>query len=115
MMKSVFACDKLARRANHSDFQKSCQAPESKIFLFFGNPNQRMVCPSHPTRGAIAIVTNARWDAVDARAATDERGLSRTAKSCGPDARCWRQVRGEPRLLAGDGGKRARLTGESAL
>src|SRR3954447_4928127 len=86
MMKSVFACDKLARRANHSDFQKSCQAPESKIFLFFGNPNQRMVCPSHPTRGTIAIVTNVRWDAVDAKAATDERGLSRTAKACGPGA-----------------------------
>jgi hypothetical protein len=29
---------------------------------------------SHPNEGRIAIVTNARWDAVDAEAATDERG-----------------------------------------
>jgi hypothetical protein len=36
--------------------------------------------------GRIAIVTNARWDAVDAGVTTDERGLSRTAKSCGPGA-----------------------------
>jgi hypothetical protein len=41
-----------------------------------------------PTRheGRIAIVTNARWDAVDARAAQDERKQPRTAKSCGPGA-----------------------------
>jgi hypothetical protein len=25
-----------------------------------------MVCPSHPTRGALAIVSNVRWDAMDA-------------------------------------------------
>jgi hypothetical protein len=29
---------------------------------------------SHPNEGRIAIVTNVRWDAVDAEAATDERG-----------------------------------------
>src|SRR3954464_9179875 len=86
------ACDKTTRRANHSDFQKSCQAPESKIFLFFGNRNRRMVRPSHPTRGAIAIVTNVRWDAVDARAATDERGLSVRRNRVVLTPRCWRQV-----------------------
>jgi hypothetical protein len=37
-------------------------------------------------KGRIAIVTNVRWHAVDARRAKDERKLSRTAKSCGPDA-----------------------------
>jgi len=42
--------------------------------------------PSHPARGALAIVTNARWDAVDVVAMIDEGGLSRTAKSCGSDA-----------------------------
>ena len=31
---------------------------------------------SHPMRGALANVTNARWDAVDARAATDVCGSS---------------------------------------
>jgi hypothetical protein len=41
--------------------------------------------PSH-TEGRLAIVTNAGRDAVDALAATDERKLKRTAKSCGPDA-----------------------------
>jgi hypothetical protein len=32
--------------------------------------------PSTATRGAIAIVTTVRWDAMDAKAATDERGKS---------------------------------------
>src|SRR3954469_8854097 len=107
MMKSVFACDKLARRANHSDFQKSCQAPESKIFLFFRNLNQRMVCPSHPTRGAIAIVTNVRWDAVDAEVATDERGLSVRQNRVVLTPRRWCQAREKQTPLRGDGGKRA--------
>ena len=30
--------------------------------------------PSYPTRGALRTSRNARWDAMDARAATDERG-----------------------------------------
>jgi hypothetical protein len=29
---------------------------------------------------------NAQWDAVDAEAVTDQAGMTRTAKSCGPDA-----------------------------
>jgi hypothetical protein len=62
-----------------------------------------------PARGALAIVTNAGWDAVDAAAsarmviagrvsreratgAQDERRWLRTAKPCGPDTRCWCQV-----------------------
>jgi hypothetical protein len=35
--------------------------------------------------GRLAIVTDAGRDAVDAVAAQDGRGKSRTAKSCGPD------------------------------
>jgi hypothetical protein len=42
--------------------------------------------PSHPNEGRIAIVTNARWDAVDADSAVDETRMRRTVKSCGPDA-----------------------------
>jgi hypothetical protein len=42
--------------------------------------------PSRLTRGALAIVTNAGRDAVDAGSAFDESVASRTAKSCGPDA-----------------------------
>ena len=36
-----------------------------------------MIYSPHPAlpRGAIAIVTNVGWDAVDASSATDERGL----------------------------------------
>jgi hypothetical protein len=37
-----------------SDYQKSCQAPESKIFLFSSDPNQFTDSLSRPTRGAIA-------------------------------------------------------------
>jgi hypothetical protein len=42
--------------------------------------------PSHPNEGRIAIVTNARWDAMDADSAVDETRMKRTVKSCGPDA-----------------------------
>jgi hypothetical protein len=62
------------------------QYPARKYSAFVLTPNQFIDVPSRPARGALAIVTNARWDAVDAMAATDERGLLRTAKSCGPDA-----------------------------
>jgi hypothetical protein len=44
-----------------------------------------LACASHPMRGALRNVTNARWDAVDAKCATDEC-VTRTAKSCGPGA-----------------------------
>ena len=33
----------------------------------------RITPPSHPMRGALANVTNARWDAVDAEGASDVR------------------------------------------
>ena len=51
-----------------SDFQKSCQARKSKIFRFPRRANQRHKS-ARLTRqeGRIAIVTNVRWDAVDAR------------------------------------------------
>jgi hypothetical protein len=63
-------------------------------------------------RGRLAIVTDAERDAVDAASAQDDGAFLRTAKSCGPDTltpvSSWR------RQTADDGGKRARLTGESA-
>jgi hypothetical protein len=64
-------------------------SPFCKNILIFRNPNQLyMSCRLVPTTGALAIVTNAGRDAVDAGGATDERiELSwRTAKTCGPDA-----------------------------
>jgi|SRR5258707_15348490 hypothetical protein len=66
-------------------------SPTGKSFLFFRNnvkpENQknsalsatqisRLILSSTATRGAIAIVTNVRWDAMDAKAATDERSKS---------------------------------------
>jgi hypothetical protein len=51
-----------------SDYQKWCQAPKSKIFLFSPDPNQMHIQDVPPTEGRIAIVTDAGWDAVDVRA-----------------------------------------------
>ena len=55
-----------------------------------------------------------RWarDAVDAKVATDERGLMRTAKSCGPDAPMLASSLREV-IRRSDGGKKA-VTGESS-
>ena len=66
-------------------------------------------------RGALAIVTNAGRDAVDAGGATDERiELSwRTAKTCGPDAPTLASsLRINPR---NDGGKKAGRRGEHGI
>ena len=50
-----------------SDYRKSCQVPESKIFYFPRRANHRHEL-ARLTRqeGRIMIVTNVRWDAVDA-------------------------------------------------
>src|SRR6476620_12619132 len=48
---------------------KTCPALPQKIFRFRRRENQfYQLAPSHPPRGALAIVTNAGWDAVDATA-----------------------------------------------
>src|SRR6202048_1291275 len=149
---------KFARRAN----QQNLSSPLCKNISL--NPSGKSLLeirPSHPTRGGSRVVTNARWDAMDATAAgadgvgggvfpwaidrgADERRCSpsstklagwyevrqdlwrrwsRTAKSCRSDARSWRQVlrrcihptgSGSICHPPGDGGKRARLTEESA-
>ncbi len=79
-------------------------------------PAQISASMRHPTRqeGRLAIVTNVRWDAVDARAATDERGSnvrqSRVVLTPEAGVKFSRS-----KLLGGDGGNRARLTEESAI
>src|SRR5450631_63655 len=89
---------------------RSCDTPShpSPIIRILAQPRRAnhlyKFAPSRPTRGALAIVTNAGRDAVDAAAfcarwdcragrKTCERStargremLLRTAKSCGPDA-----------------------------
>jgi hypothetical protein len=65
----------------------NCRALPRKIFRLTRRANQRyQLARLTRQEGRLAIVTNARWDAVDEVAAADERSLSRTAKSCGPGA-----------------------------
>jgi hypothetical protein len=66
---------------------KVCPSLRAKIFRLTRRANQRyQLAPSHPVRGALRTSRTLRWDAVDATTASDERLMSRTAKSCGPDA-----------------------------
>ena len=64
-----------------------------------------LVRPSHPKRGALRTSRHARWDAVDAGLAKDERKVSRTARRVVLAPRCWCQVPGK--RPGGDGGKQA--------
>ena len=66
-----------------------------------------------PTRGALAIATTWDGDAVDAVAATGERGGRVRQRRVVLTSRCWRQVRGSN--SAGDGGKRAVLRGDHVI
>ena len=70
----------------------------------------RLICPSTAARGAIAIVTTVRWDAMDADAATDERGTCVRRNRLGPTPRCRRQVQGRPTLPESDGVTKSRVT-----
>jgi len=59
-----------ARRANHP---KVCPARREKIFRLTRRANQRhYFARLTADEGRIMIVTNARWDAVDAKGARDE-------------------------------------------
>ena len=86
--------------------------PRKNISL---NPQAKSVASlglSHPMRGAIAIVTNVRWDAVDAmtsarKLCADERCQRVRRSRVVLTPRCWRQVPGKLTLLGSDGGKRA--------
>ena len=71
--------------AFQADF--TCPVLTEKIFHFACRANH-LYKPRRPAsiRGALAIVTNAGRDAVDAGGAFDESAVLRTAKSCGPDA-----------------------------
>ena len=61
-----------------------CPVVARKIFRLTRRANQRyQLARLTRQEGRLAIVTNVRWDAVDARVATDEHDFLRTAKSCG--------------------------------
>jgi len=74
----------LTRRANHG---QACPAPFEKIFWFSENPNQlyNLRHPAH-TEGRFAIVTDVGAGCGGRISAFDEWRVTRTAKSCGPDA-----------------------------
>src|ERR1700741_5627405 len=65
---------------------KTCPDRRAKIFRLTRRANQRYQLARLTRQEGRAHVTNARWDAADAKAATDERSSTRTAKSCGPGA-----------------------------
>jgi hypothetical protein len=103
----------VARRANHLG---NLSAPVSSLFrkniLIFRRPKSLYI-PRRPVpQGRLAIVTAAGRDAVDAGGAKDEGAFLRTEKSCGPDARRWRQVRG--RQIHGRRWQESPVAGESA-
>jgi hypothetical protein len=75
-----------ARRANHLRTRNPVQPLREKYFALFLTQISCVFRASHPTRGALRTSRNARWDAMDAKFAKDDRKRSRTAKSCGPDA-----------------------------
>jgi hypothetical protein len=73
-----------------SDFPKSRQPRESKIFRLTRRANQRyQFAPSHPTRGALRTSRSARWDAVDA-----DVPLTNGTEVDGEDVWSWRPKAG---------------------
>ena len=110
MTKLHLRCGKSTRRANH---QKSVQPFAQKYSAHpVGQISDINLRVSRQSRGALAIVTNARWDAVDAKRAQGRRRVKRTAKSCGPDAAVLASSSLRSKLLRSDGGKRAVHRGE---
>ena len=53
-------------------YRPPCPAPFVKIFRFAADPNQQYIAHRPVPQGALAIVTNAGRDAVDADGAFDE-------------------------------------------
>src|SRR5258707_11689290 len=83
--------DQFARRAN----QKNLSSPLAKnISLPPSGKSGLLARPVSPDERGIAHVTNARWDAVDAKAATDERGFGGRRSRVVLAPRCWRQACG---------------------
>jgi hypothetical protein len=83
-----------------SDFQKLFLTPD---------PNQ-MLIPCHPVprEGTLAIVTDVGMGCGGRRCAFDEWRVTRTAKSCGPDAPMAGVKFPRRKLLWNDGDKQAR-------
>jgi hypothetical protein len=80
--RSTNAC--AACRANHTRRWSSIR--RKNIPLLFSCKSVHLCAVPPGKRGGSRSSRNARWDAVDAEAMTDEAGMTRTVKSCGPDA-----------------------------
>jgi hypothetical protein len=61
------------------------------------------------------VVTNVGRGAMDAKAATDERGGSRTAKACGPDVAVLASMHPEATASRGATEAKEPFSGESTL
>jgi hypothetical protein len=85
-----FSCDQLTRRANQ---QKSVQPYQQKYSAFAVGQISDLTPRVSPKRGAgrdrQVRCGGMRWTLMSRR----RTWLTRTAKSCGPGARRWRQVR----------------------
>ena len=96
------------------------QVPFRKIFRLTRRANQRyQLARLTRQEGRLAIVTKRAVGCGGRNARARRTRVWRTAKSCGPDARCWRQVGGcasiqldRARYPAGDGGNKAGHRGE---
>jgi hypothetical protein len=89
----------------------SCPVPHEKINRFSTGANHFISPAVLPHRGALAIVTDAGRDAMDAGDATDESADLRTEKSCGPGAPTLESNR--PRQLGRRRWQTSPVTGES--
>ena len=105
-------CDKSTRRQITSDFPKSCQARESKIFCFRSDPN-------HLHNFARLTADEGRWPS--SRTRGEMRWTRKLRLTCAAQAYgevVWFGRRGAGAklrgvyFLRGDGGKRAVLRGE---
>ena len=93
-------------------FRNPCPAPRAKIFRFRRRANQWFESARlTQERGGSRSSRTLRWDAVDARATTDECGASGRRSRVVLAPRRWRQVGGK--YPAGDGGKKARSPGRA--
>jgi len=99
-----------ATKQPDGQINETCRVLRAKIFRSRRRANQWFNSARLTRRGAIAIVTNVRWDAVDAGAATDECGSSVRRSRVVLTPRCWRKAAW--RYPRGDGGKRAVHRGE---
>ena len=113
--KNSSAINSIARPANSdSIFQKPCQAPNKKIFRFSRNAN-RAISTAIPSRPEGRSRSSRTWDgdAVDAKAATDERGLSVRQRRVVLTSRCWRQRTWRQQLLRAQRRQKSRSPGRA--